>query len=464
MRRRLKVGWNINGRSRLILSLALLAAAPVEPCTFPRLDETLRCLEIEVFENRATRTGRTLKLRVAILPARDSSPAPAEPIFVLVGGPGIPATYNVEFFASIFSAPRRNRDLVFVEQRGTAGSHRLQCDLYGNLQSYLDGLFQAAGAEACAAALAGKADLRLYRTAIAMDDLDQVRETLGYSRINLFGTSYGTRGALVYLRRHPDRVRSMILKGVMPFELEPGRDVERSLDLLVSDCEADSTCRRVFPGMKAKLAAALRRFDRGPIAVTVTHPDTKQAGPAQYRKEAFLATMLGQLQNVNGASATLELIEQAAAGDFATLAGMTIADHQGFEMAMASGMALSVFCAENRDGAIGPDPLGPACAKWPRSDTLPDQRPVRSEVPVLLISGHLDPITPPAGAERVARTLPNSRHVVVRYGSHSYSGMGPCVDRIMAAFLEAGSVRGLDTSCVDAIKRPPAARTRKEPP
>ena len=61
--------------------------------------------------------------------------------------------------------------------------------------------------------LESRADLTQYTTSIAMDDLDDVRAWLGYERINLFGLSYGTRAALVYLRQHPDRVRTVTRMG-----------------------------------------------------------------------------------------------------------------------------------------------------------------------------------------------------------------------------------------------------------
>ena len=124
-------------------------------------------------------------------------------------------------------------------------------------------------------------------------------------------------------------------------------------------------------------------------------------------------------------------------------------------MRASAGMALSVFCGENPDGAVGPDELAPACAKWPRTDPGPvDEGPVRSSVPVLLISGYLDPITPPSGAAEIAKYLPNSLHLVIRNGSHSYTGLSPCLDGIMASFIEQASVNGLDTACVGSIRRP----------
>ena len=223
----------------------------------------------------------------------------------------------------------------------------------------------------------------------------------------------------------------------------------------MDDCEADPSCRTEHPRIRSDLAAVLRRLDDGPVSVEIPHPRTAEVQRAEFRRSTFLGTLLGLLQDVGAAPQALGFIRQAAQGDYAALARRAAADHRGFETAMAGGMALSVFCAENPDGAIGPDELAPACAVFPRGDRPPGYRePVRSTVPVLLISGFLDPITPPSGAEAVARHLTASRHVVIRNASHSYTGLSPCVDGIMAAFLETASVEGLDVSCVAGIKRP----------
>jgi pimeloyl-ACP methyl ester carboxylesterase len=291
-----------------------------------------------------------------------------------------------------------------------------------------------------------------------MDDLDDIRAALGYDRINLFGTSYGTRGALVYLRRYPERVRSVILKGVMGFELELTRDVERAARLLVDDCAADSACRERYPRIRAELAAVLRRLEQAPVAVEVTHPKTQRSARAMLGRDTFLATMLGVLQNVGSADQALDLIHRAARDDFAELGRLTVENHRGFETSISSGMALSVFCGENPQGAIGPDRVAGACSEWPRMEIPRGYGdPVRSTVPVLLVSGFLDPITPPRGAAKVAKHLPNSRHIVVRYASHSYTGLSPCLDGIMATFLEQAAVAGLDLSCIASIRRPPFA-------
>ena len=88
--------------------------------------------------------------------------------------------------------------------------------------------------------------------AVIPDDIDEVRSYLGYGQINLWGGSYGTRAALVYLRQHEANVRSVIIDGVAPPDMKlplyMARDSQRSLDLLLAGCEKDPACAAKFPG------------------------------------------------------------------------------------------------------------------------------------------------------------------------------------------------------------------------
>jgi pimeloyl-ACP methyl ester carboxylesterase len=103
------------------------------------------------------------------------------------------------------------------------------------------------------------ADLTQYTTSIAMDDRNDVRSWLGYDRIDLFGLSYGSRAVLVYIRQHPDRVRSATIMGVAPTYLKMplyhSQVAARAMELLFEECERDSACHR-----SRKFAWTLRRF------------------------------------------------------------------------------------------------------------------------------------------------------------------------------------------------------------
>src|ERR1700741_61613 len=202
---------------------AALSTAPVKrgsvqlkPCNNPTLTSDALCVKYEVFENRATRTGRRIPLNIILLPAKSAKPAP-DPVFYLADGPGAAATGYAE--AAFMNGLRRNRDVVLVDQRGTGESNPLNCAPFGSredMRGYFGEQFPVEKIRACRAELEKVADLKLYTTSIAMDDLDEVRSALGYDRVNIYGGSYGSTTSLVYLRQHGDRVRSVAIFGVAP--------------------------------------------------------------------------------------------------------------------------------------------------------------------------------------------------------------------------------------------------------
>jgi pimeloyl-ACP methyl ester carboxylesterase len=140
----------------------------------------------------------------------------------------------------------RERDVVLVDQRGTGGSNPLGCNLFGDkpdMQSWF-AAYPLDKLSICREQLEKVANLKLYTTSIAMDDLDEVRSALGYQRINLYGGSYGSTAALVYLRQHPDHVRTVTIFGVAPpnakIPLSFAKGTQHAIDRLLDDCAADT--------------------------------------------------------------------------------------------------------------------------------------------------------------------------------------------------------------------------------
>jgi pimeloyl-ACP methyl ester carboxylesterase len=189
----------------------------LRPCEVPQIKLKTKCGSFEVFENRAKRTGRKISLKIVVVPATGTTHSD-DPLFYIPGGPGSSATEDAPGVVQLFAAILEHRDLVFVDQRGTGGSNPLNCNFYdaNDPQSSLEYFFPLKDVKKCREELEPRADLTLYTTSIAMDDLDDVRAALGYERINVFGGSYGTRASLVYLRQHPKHVRTLTLQGVLP--------------------------------------------------------------------------------------------------------------------------------------------------------------------------------------------------------------------------------------------------------
>src|SRR5262245_13729738 len=269
------IRWLRLGRS-LAAALALAATgcgdggtaprtlAPAE-CRWPLLPFAPQCGTFDVPENRDEPRGRKITLTVAVLPANTLSPRP-DPLFILAGGPGQAATYLGPFAALLLDV-RKDRDIVLVDQRGTGRSSPLDCEALKPDESF-KGAFDVdivARAADCAAELATRGvDATQYTTAAWVEDLEAVRAALGYSRVNLWGGSYGTRAALEYLRRHPDHVRAMVLDGVAPpsmivsFDVWPSRD--RAIDRIIENCKASEPCRAAHPDLAATLASIRKRL------------------------------------------------------------------------------------------------------------------------------------------------------------------------------------------------------------
>lgn len=446
----------------------------LEPCRVDGIEA--RCGTYDVFEDRRAASGRHISLKVVVLPAEGPETQP-DPLFILAGGPGQAASDNAEFFSRTLSQVRKNRDIVLVDQRGTGGSNPLGCDLYGKTpQGHLRDLYPPDAVRACAEEWAKRADTRFYTTDIAMADLDEVRAALGYERLNLFGTSYGTRAAQVYMRQFPGRLRAVILKGVAALEhsflMPMARDAQRALDLTFDDCAADAVCHEAYPDLRQKWAEVSRRLDEGDVAAEVEDPESKNKVPVRIGRAGIAPTIRSLLQSVQGAAQLPKLISSAAAGDYSPFASAALTVRRSFSQIISPGMFLAVAGAEDlpltdaaelaresRDTFLRDEyfqQVRRASAFLALGKLPPDYRqPVTSDVPTLLISGFLDPATPPSGGDEVARHLRNGRHVVVRNASHAYGGLSPCIDNVMAEFLATGSAREIGTSCVDAIGRPP---------
>jgi pimeloyl-ACP methyl ester carboxylesterase len=269
-------------------------------------------------------------------------------------------------------------------------------------------------------------------------------------------------------------VRSVIMKGVTPITvplttaLAP--DAQRSLDLLFEDCAADPACRDAFPDAKQEFRTVFDKLENG-MEVELQADTGGSKERVQISRAAIAPTIRSLLQSTDSAAKIPLLIHQAAEGDFAPLATAALKVRRGFPKVVSVGIFLAVASAEDVPVSDPEEIARAAAGTFLRDDyfkqlarvaplfptvTMPAgyHAPVQSAVPTLLISGFVDPATPPDGAEEVGKHLPNSAHVIARYGSHSYGGMSPCIDDIMADFIERDTMTGVDTSCAGEIKRP----------
>jgi pimeloyl-ACP methyl ester carboxylesterase len=448
------------------LQAAARFAGKLQPCRVTPLEEALLCGTHEVPEDPARPDGRRVPLNIVVLPATTADVAP-DPVVYLAGGGVMPATRYAAMFGRSFPKLRERRDILLVDQRGTGKSNPLTCpDLTPGPPKPETQDRHVAELKRCRAALEGRADLRFYGTEAAMDDLAGVVSWLGYRQINVYGMSYGTKAAQVFLKRHPALVRAVALHGTMaldaPMWLDLASSAQRSFDRVAGACGADEACRSAFGDVRAKLDQALARVAKTPTDVPAESEDGKPV--TVHIDDRTLRDFLNVMLTSSRSIADVPLIiHEAADGHFARLAGILAQETNAPPSPIPKGLFLTLLCGESmpqvdrtRIGQatsstfVGEFPLRyqiAECGVWP-IEPAPARlyEPVRSDVPVLLLTGELDNTTPPVYADHVAAML--SRGRVVRLPWRSHNDGDSCVMSLIEAFLIAGDHTALDTSCV----------------
>jgi pimeloyl-ACP methyl ester carboxylesterase len=445
-----------------------------EPCTGVQVS-LARCYRVSVPENRDAPNGRSIALRVVVLPATGADRAP-DPIFPLAGGPGQAATDLMHDPALAQGGLREHRDLVFADQRGTGGSHSLVCRFYGppdDAPSYFDAFLPIDKVRACRASLERDADLTQYTTATSVADLDAIRAAFGFAKINLVGGSYGTRLAMEYVRAHEPNVRSVVLESpVTPANHVPerfGLFAAQALDGVLDECLATPDCAAAFPRIREEARTVFERLRESTVTTTTSHPSRNRPVRVTLTRDHVAEAIRYLLYSSGGASRVPLYLHRAFLGDYSPIADFLIRWRSDGTF---DGLYLSITCAEDvpfvaADAAGRDEPtfLGSyrvrqqraACQAWPRGPAPAVSRePVTASVPVLIMSGTVDPVTPSANGDAIARTLAHSVHVRIPSGGHSASGLSgtDCLDDITRRFVDAATAEGLDTSCVASIHRP----------
>ncbi len=426
-----------------------------------------RCGTIAVPEDPSKPEGRTVNVQVTVLPSTMRPAAGA--LFYLEGGPGGAATQAAVRVNQLFAEISRYRDIVMVDQRGTGGSARLACpdqpvraDEAGALTAYL---------RDCFAHLHG--DPRLDTTSVAADDLDAVRRTLGYRKIDLYGGSYGATLAEAYLRAYPGSVRSVVLdSGSLPnvrvYDVS-ARNAEHALDLQLGRCARAPSCHRAYPNTRHELDVLLSRRPHRAMLVS---------GPVIMQPDDVARTISTLSASPDGAATIPYVIHAAVRGDYTALA-LAFHDDLGADLDARSRQAMFwvILCSEPwaafdvsataRDGAgsylehaavARAQVFRQACGVVPKG-VVPagSSSPGVSHAPVLLLAGGADPLDPIANLRGWRQAFPNGRLVVVPAGGHGAID-DPCVQAIVARFVAAASVDLLNTACARHIS-PPAFET-----
>jgi pimeloyl-ACP methyl ester carboxylesterase len=449
-----------------------------QPCTFKDIPEPVSCGSISVYENRAAHTGRKINIRFVVLGSTSRQHAP-DPIFDIAGGPGIASAEGAPEVAQIFGYVRLARDIVLVDQRGTGQSNPLTCDMYEGEkmpQAVFEGFLPVGGVRHCRQKLEKDADLTQYTTDNAMDDLDDVRAALGYDKINLHALSYGTIASQTYIQRHGEHVRLAMMEGAAPLNfkipLYYARDSQHALEGLLADCAADAPCAKAHPDPNKALQQAIALLSRGPVNVDIEyqeHPST-----VQYTLPVFMETLRNLLYRADLANQIPILLAESAKGNFVPMAMQTLEQRSG-DAVYPWGQYLTITCAEHvhwiTEAEIKAQSSGSpfadyrirrqqeGCQYWPTPAkvTPPDASKFLSNVPTLIITGTLDPVTPPVRGREVQKALPNSKVVEIPHGGHLLVGLKgiECLDDMEGEFLLSANLKKLNTACAAKITREP---------
>jgi len=419
-------------------------------------------------ENPADPASPDISLRVAVVPALNLNPA-TDPVVPLAGGPGQGAVQFYSAYAPAFEPARRNRDILLVDQRGTGESSRMDCPVDDEI---LAGEYSAEETvrftRDCLEQLPH--DPAYFTTSVAVGDLEAVREALGYSALNLYGVSYGTRVAQHFARRYPQSTRTIVLDGVAPPQISLGPEIatesQKAVDKVLARCADDSACNERFPDVQGSFSSLVERLRAEPQQLSVPNPSTGRPEDLSFGVNEF-AGAIRLLAYSPGSIALMPLlVHEAANGNFVPLASQYQMTVIALTDALSLGMHNAVICNEDVPfydattidfeeleasymGTFQLEALETICSVWPEGPVDPEFKvPLATNIPVLLLSGDADPITPPGYAEQAMVDLGNAKHLIGKNQGHGQIAVG-CTRRIIANFIQTADLEGLDTDCLE---------------
>jgi len=461
------------------------------PCTFIDTSDLLflstpadelgyKCGYVIVPERHAYPDGPTIRIPVAVLPAQGPVVKP-DPLFMVQGGPGASA-FDIFPFLVPNTPMAADRDIVMINQRGTQyADPELVC--HETIEGITDlallpmeeGLDVALEQiETCRQRLTSQGiDLSAYNSLENANDIEAIRQVLGYDEYNFYGVSYGTLLGLHLLRDHPQHLRSVVLDGVVPPQLsfieEATQNKNRVFDELFRTCDQDPECASSYPNLEDRLENLVEELDVNPVTIHIKDKETGEVIDARLDGDALLGILFQSFYLDHPYAIFPRLVMDVESEDYLFIEQLW--SLVAFDRSFSEGMYHSVICAEEVN--IDPDqaPTGgerpylnrssreelqsylDLCDIW-QVEALPDHvnEAVQSDKPVLLLSGQYDPITPPHFAEMVDESLSNAHHIVDPYGSHGIAFDGACISQVIQDFLNNPTIQP-DASCLNSPER-----------
>lgn len=435
---------------------------------------------LTVFENRDTQEGRKINLNITVTPAIEKDSL-MEPIFILDGGPGVAATNQSYFYTEIDQSYRRHHDIVYVDVRGTGKSNPLHCQeiqTRSNPQEYFENPYPIEDIEACIKRYQDSVDFNFYKSKYMVDDLEEVRQWLGYNKINLMAISFGGKVSLMYMDRYPNSINRVVLHAPdaphIDYVSKRGRYSQRALDELFLLCKKDSLCSTNFPNFKNEFNSVMQRIKERQITQKIEWNGDDYEIELQWSP---IAEKIAKMLYSDDQYIQIPyLIHEAYMENYDPLLQAMNITNTETNYFFADGLWFSNICAEdlpiakeNYDESEKESFLGDyifstrkyACDLWPVQPLdRKDLDPIESDIPTLLISGHFDPTLPPKTGADIVKHLSNSQHIIIPYMSHMLGDLSniQCYDRFVLAYFESRSDQ-LSTKCFKKMKPQPFKTT-----
>ena len=409
-----------------------------------------------------------IELRVAVVPALNLTPEP-DPLVPIAGGPGQGSVQFYMAYSWAFEDVRRNRDILLIDQRGTGESATMDCEFDDDM---VEGEYSTEltieYTERCLAEL--PYDPRFFTTSVAVTDMEAVREALGYPSLNLYGVSYGTRVAQHFARRYPDSTRSVVIDGVVPPQLSLGPEIatesQKAVDKVLARCAAEESCNERYPDLAEAFSRVVADLRDIGVEITVPNPSTGRPEEVLFGAGEFAAAIRLLAYHPNSMALMPLLIHEAGKGNLIPLGSQYMMTMIAMMDSMSLGMHNAVMCTEDVPfydpstidydgleasymGTFQLEALEAICSVWPAGPIDEGfKAPLATDLPVLLLSGDADPITPPRYAELAAVDLENATHLIGKDQGHGQIGVG-CTRRLVADFINTADPTGLDASCLE---------------
>lgn len=435
------------------------------------------CAEFELPENPEEPDLTKISVHVARIAATlpDKN---ADPMLFIAGGPGQSASESWPAVQGAFRSISKYRDIYLIDQRGTGRSNKLTCPAAEEQSEILvfDAEATAEISRECLKQLPG--DPRFYTTSIAVSELETIRQRLKIEQWNIYGVSYGTRVALHYLRRYPEQVRTLTLDAAVPPGVALGPDLsinaETAFQQMLTRCTGDPACNAAYPDLGGGVRDLLERLREKPENISFENFSSGTLESLKVNDNHLALTMRMLAYSSHGVSILPNMLHEAYANsNFAPFARQADMQSRNLGQSLASGMHNAVICTEDqpiinilseeqklalRQTYLGITPLQAleaSCRHWPAGVLDADfHEPVKSDKPVLILSGGSDPVTPPAYGEQLMQHLPNGLHIVNPFQGHMQIALG-CGPTVVANFITRGNTHDVDYGCLERLRPEP---------